>query len=941
MNEHFFQSPEFANLLDVLVALIFILIAPVLLAVLPRLSRRQQVMLVGGVSLAIFARALAIYESAYILLSQFPFAPALARCLQVLSETLSYWLFAGFLLFWRRTSGARAIFAISGVLVLAAGLSSLLGGWQRTALLQASFNFRTEAELLLIALKGALVLIALIQAAAIKSPGRRFLVTAALLALSREAALGSSVAGASDSLAWWSGLYTHLALGGTAGLGTWGLTRLEGFAVRSGAFRVLMIGFIGFSTVVTALSFNYLLRVRMLDEALSRYRGEAEKIGSDISRYLGRLERQIEALATPEIFASLAYPAEPSQPLASLPHEFLLEDFRFVGFYSSEGEPLRFYSQSRERVPESVIDDETRAALLAAPTDSWVLLRNFDTHGSLFYEVDNRLRIRSDRPESQPELVLLAAVPPQRSGVAGYVEAVLPTRRLQRFFAGYGSDTGWDFLATNGGLILAHGTGDYVGYDLSEFPDLFEQTSRSASWQKITLPGGSNYVVTGSVEGHPWAVGRVLSTQTILGALRKLRGETFVIVVVMLGSTSFAAFLFSGLVSRQRLALERMELELDHKQAIEQKNVELSVERKKIETILLSIGEGVIVCDVEDRILFINRIVEVMLRRSPDDMRGRRAADLGIQGLSDALGAVQAEWRSGVRRPDIQEFFVQLAGADLKGNLAPIIDEAGQYQGAVIILQDISELMKLDRLKTEIISIVSHSLRTPLTSIKSFTEILKAKTGKLEPAKESEYLDIIDFSADRLTRIVNNILDLSKIAGGKMQYAMREVPLRELLEESVMIASGAAEAKDLTIESHLDGYISAVVDRSKMMQVFDNVIGNAIKFTRNGGRLDVRMVSLTGAQIMARYSRNGVNPEGNYALIEFRDTGVGISEGNLERIFDRFFQGDYMRESNEGGTGLGLAISREYVLAHGGHIWASSTPGEGSTFHIVLPANAA
>ena len=241
--------------------------------------------------------------------------------------------------------------------------------------------------------------------------------------------------------------------------------------------------------------------------------------------------------------------------------------------------------------------------------------------------------------------------------------------------------------------------------------------------------------------------------------------------------------------------------------------------------------------------------------------------------------------------------------------------------------------MKVDRLKTEILSIVSHSLRTPLTSIKSFTEILQAKAGKLEPTKEREYLDIIDLSTDRLTRIINNILDLSKIAGGKMDYSFRRTSLADLLDESVMVASGAAEGKGVDLSADWYGAQARMdIDRSKIIQVLDNILGNAIKFTPAGGRIEVFLKERSG---VAR--GDPLDPARRYALVEVRDSGVGISTKNIDRIFDRFFQDDYVRQSNEGGTGLGLAISKEYVLAHGGDIWAESQPGKGSRFLIALP----
>lgn len=945
MTENFFQSIEFANLLDVLALLSLTMALPLLLRGLGRLSRRNAALFLLGFACLFVSLFIETWQSTSILFNQFPVTPPLHQYLNLLFEILSFWLTASATVEWVRGQRTRAFFLPVGALVMLVGAVAGLGGIQSSALLPTSFVFRPEAEFFFVATKLAIALAALGAIFPRAREGHQLITLAVLFLVLRQAMELAQTQELAPAVAIAFEAATHLSLAIAAVVGSLALSDLDEIGVRARVFRVLLFGFVALLTVSVALSFNYLLRDRLLGESLSRYRAEATKITSDVAGYLGRLDRQVKSLATMELYSALAYPADPVQALASIPHQFLLEDFKSVGFYTAGGEVLHVYSQPGTEPALQSLNQQARRRLLNASNGSIVLRRNFSSHGSLFYEFERQLRIRRDRPEDQPELLFAAVVRDAGGTAVGYVEALFPTTRLTRFFSGYTLPGGWDFIANREGLILAHGNEDYAGYDVSLFEELFRETDPDQRWYRINLPGGSNYVVTEQVPGHEWVVARVISTGTMLGALRKLRGETLVILVVTLTVTLFVALIVSNFVNRQRITLERMAMELDLKRAIEEKNIELSVERQRIETILLSLGEGVIVLDARDRIMFVNRIAELMLGKSPAELIGTHVSDLHVEGLTDALERMVSEDEEApdrperARKPGVEEFVTHLGELDVRGNAAPIVREGEPDQGCVIIFQDISELMKVDRLKTEILSIVSHSLRTPLTSIKSFTEILQAKAGKLEPTKEREYLDIIDLSTDRLTRIVNNILDLSKIAGGKMEYSFRRTSLADLLDESVMVASGAAEGKGVGISADWYGLQAQTdIDRSKIMQVLDNILGNAIKFTPEGGTVSVFLSEKSGTELRTEFDRDEpLDPARRYALVEVRDTGVGISTKNLDRIFDRFFQDDYVRQSNEGGTGLGLAISKEYVLAHGGDIWAGSEPGKGSRFYIALP----
>ncbi len=230
------------------------------------------------------------------------------------------------------------------------------------------------------------------------------------------------------------------------------------------------------------------------------------------------------------------------------------------------------------------------------------------------------------------------------------------------------------------------------------------------------------------------------------------------------------------------------------------------------------------------------------------------------------------------------------------------------------------KLKEVDRLKSEFLNTVSHELRTPLTSIKAFAEILLANPTE-DPATQLEFLEIINKEADRLTRLINNLLDLSRIEAGKMQWDFQEVDLDEILASAAATLRVATEKKGLAFEvSHQPGMLVRG-DRDKLVQVVTNLLGNAIKFTPEGGR-----VRLSAWKSRDRHE------------ITVEDTGLGIPEKFLGTIFEKFGRVDSSETREIKGTGLGLSIAHSIVLAHGGELTVDSREGKGSTFRVSLPA---
>ena len=231
-------------------------------------------------------------------------------------------------------------------------------------------------------------------------------------------------------------------------------------------------------------------------------------------------------------------------------------------------------------------------------------------------------------------------------------------------------------------------------------------------------------------------------------------------------------------------------------------------------------------------------------------------------------------------------------------------------------------LQRLQAQKDDFVSTVSHELRTPLTSIRSFSEIL-LKHDDAEPAVRREFLEIINKESERLTRLVNNVLDLARIEAGEARLDVSEFDLREVAADAAASMSGTAAEKQVAIRRDI-GSVARILwaDRDKIQQIVMNLLSNAIKFSKNGGEVDL---------VVKEASRPG------RIEISVVDQGPGIAPSELERVFEKFRQAGEPAGARTSGTGLGLAISREIAKLHGGRIWAENVLKGGSRFRVELP----
>ncbi|TXC90186.1 HAMP domain-containing protein [Metabacillus litoralis] len=250
---------------------------------------------------------------------------------------------------------------------------------------------------------------------------------------------------------------------------------------------------------------------------------------------------------------------------------------------------------------------------------------------------------------------------------------------------------------------------------------------------------------------------------------------------------------------------------------------------------------------------------------------------------------------------------------------APIIGTNDEWKGIVLVFHDISELKKLEQMRKDFVANVSHELKTPITSIKGFSETLL--DGALSDKQTAEYfLSIILKESDRLQSLIQDLLDLSKIEQQGFQLSVQNCDLKEIIEDIRIMLEGKAKEKevDLTIR-YPEGLVFIEGDIYRLKQIFINLISNALTYTPKEGSVAVTLENFN-----------------EYTMITVSDTGIGISTEEIPRIFERFYRVDRARSRNSGGTGLGLAIVKHLVEAHKGQISVQSKIGEGTTFSVKL-----
>jgi two-component system phosphate regulon sensor histidine kinase PhoR len=281
----------------------------------------------------------------------------------------------------------------------------------------------------------------------------------------------------------------------------------------------------------------------------------------------------------------------------------------------------------------------------------------------------------------------------------------------------------------------------------------------------------------------------------------------------------------------------------------------------------------------------------------------------------------------------------------LSVNLVKMSDGDGSAGGILVTLQDVTQERALERMKSEFISNVSHELRTPMTSIKNAINIVLDRTAGELNANQEKFLAIAMRNIDRLARLINDVLDFSKLESGAANLKIQPVDLAKLIDNVFISTQAHAQQKRIALNKKLAPALPKIsADSDKVEQVLVNLLNNALKFTPEGGQITIaaesgkvpsgRPPAYRSGRIEAR-ERGEAGHEG--VRVSVIDTGVGIAPEHIDSIFDRFKQIEHSRTTKTEGTGLGLSICKKIVELHGGMIGVESAPAAGSKFWFTLP----
>ncbi|EGQ1607791.1 cell wall metabolism sensor histidine kinase WalK [Staphylococcus pseudintermedius] len=337
-------------------------------------------------------------------------------------------------------------------------------------------------------------------------------------------------------------------------------------------------------------------------------------------------------------------------------------------------------------------------------------------------------------------------------------------------------------------------------------------------------------------------------------------------------------------------------------------------EKRRLDSVITHMSDGVIATDRRGRVRIINDMALKMLGKSKEEVSGHFIFD--VLDLRDEFSLEELNENNDSVLIDINEE----EGIIARVNFSTIVQDTGFVTGYIAVLHDVTEQQQIERERREFVANVSHELRTPLTSMNSYIEALEEGAWRDESIAP-QFLSVTREETERMIRLVNDLLHLSKM-DNETETITKEIVdfnmfINKIINRHEMAAKDTTFVRDIPRET-----IFTEVDPDKMTQVFDNVITNAMKYSRGEKRVEFHVKH---------------NPVHSRLTIRIKDNGIGIPINKVDKIFDRFFRVDKARTRNMGGTGLGLAISKEIVEAHNGRIWANSVEGQGTSIFITLP----
>lgn len=347
---------------------------------------------------------------------------------------------------------------------------------------------------------------------------------------------------------------------------------------------------------------------------------------------------------------------------------------------------------------------------------------------------------------------------------------------------------------------------------------------------------------------------------------------------------------------------------------LQEANATTEGERRKLSSVLTHMTDGVIATDRHGNVILLNDRAEEMLNVSRETILGKPIMEvLGLEyeldweQLYDHSESVLLDFS------DSEEEFI------IRANFSVIQKENGPINGLIAVLHDVTEQEQIERDRREFVVSVSHELRTPLTTLRSYLEALADGAWKDETIAP-EFLAVTQNETERMIRLVNDLLHLSKLDNKEIQLKVRRVDFIDYFHTIIDRFEISKKESIEFVRQLPKTKIFVSFDQDKLTQVLDNIISNAMKYSPEGGKVTFQLIKL-----------------GKHIRVSISDEGVGIPKESINRIFDRFYRVDKARSRQLGGTGLGLAISREIIHVHGGEIWATSIEGKGTTINFTLP----
>jgi two-component system, OmpR family, phosphate regulon sensor histidine kinase PhoR len=340
------------------------------------------------------------------------------------------------------------------------------------------------------------------------------------------------------------------------------------------------------------------------------------------------------------------------------------------------------------------------------------------------------------------------------------------------------------------------------------------------------------------------------------------------------------------------------------------------MQQDRLTTLIENMGSALLLIDHRGFIVLTNRTFREFFDLEEKELRKVRYHEvIDFQEVNRLVEEIfMTEKR--VRKQILLPYQIERRHYEVYG--APIIGHNNVWKGIVVVFHDITELKKLEQMRKDFVANVSHELKTPITSIKGFSETLLDGAMKDEDTLRN-FLDIILKESDRLQSLIQDLLELSKVEKSGFELSLQKESISGLIEEILPILNERAREKGITLDVHNESPVLAEVDSYRLKQVFINLISNAISYTPQGGIVEV-----------------GVEDAGNHVLVSIKDNGIGIAQEEIPRIFERFYRVDKARSRNSGGTGLGLAIVKHILEAHEAKIEVESELNQGTTFKVVL-----